>query len=274
MKTLYVSDLDGTLLNDFSFINENSLKILNSLIDRGVAFTFATARSMNSAAKVIQGLHLRIPFIVYNGVYVLDSEDHHIIAQQGFTRRETKKILELAQKHAQIPFVYAYVDGKERVSYIAETLHPGGWHYLHNRPQDERFRRVEQIERLYDGDCFYVTFIGEEADLKPIYKELEALDMFTVTFQRELGREEFWLEVMPATASKANAILKLKELGGYDYVVSFGDAINDVPMFRVSDEAYAVENAIEELKKCATGIIASNQNDGVAKWMEAHALKK
>lgn len=42
-------------------------------------------------------------------------------------------------------------------------------------------------------------------------------------------------------------------------------------MFEVSDEAYAVENAVEELKALATGIIGSNENDGVARWLAQHA---
>lgn len=56
-----------------------------------------------------------------------------------------------------------------------------------------------------------------------------------------------------------------------DRVVSFGDAINDIPMFRISDECYAVANAVTELKEIATGIIDSNEEDGVAKWLAAHA---
>lgn len=54
-------------------------------------------------------------------------------------------------------------------------------------------------------------------------------------------------------------------------VVAFGDAINDIPMFQIADECYAVENAVEELKALATGIITSNEQDGVAKWLLEHA---
>jgi len=39
-------------------------------------------------------------------------------------------------------------------------------------------------------------------------------------------------------------------------------------MFELSDECYAVQNADEELKKIATDIISSNDEDGVAKWLE------
>ena len=53
-------------------------------------------------------------------------------------------------------------------------------------------------------------------------------------------------------------------------MVSFGDAINDIPMFQISDECYAMENAVDELKEIATGVIGSNNADGVVKWLMAN----
>ena len=91
---------------------------------------------------------------------------------------------------------------------------------------------------------------------------------FFVTLQQELYRAEYWLEIMPAEATKAHGIRKLCALRGYDRVVSFGDAVNDLRMFDASDECYAVENAVPELKAAATGVIQSNEADGVAKWLE------
>ena len=52
---------------------------------------------------------------------------------------------------------------------------------------------------------------------------------------------------MPKSASKASAILKLKELLNCDRIVSFGDAINDLPMFAISDQCYAMANAVTSL---------------------------
>lgn len=67
---------------------------------------------------------------------------------------------------------------------------------------------------------------------------------------------------MPKEATKARAIEKLKALWGCDRVVSFGDAINDLPMFRVSDECYAVANAVPECKQAATGVIGEMTRTG------------
>ena len=65
-------------------------------------------------------------------------------------------------------------------------------------------------------------------------------------------------------------IQHLKKLLQCDRVISFGDALNDIPMFQASDQCYAVGNAVQPLKEIATGIIGSNQEDGVAKWLEEH----
>jgi len=51
-------------------------------------------------------------------------------------------------------------------------------------------------------------------------------------------------------------------------IVSLGDAVNAIPMFQISVECYAVENAAEELKVMAGGIIPGNDDDGVALWLK------
>ena len=52
----------------------------------------------------------------------------------------------------------------------------------------------------------------------------------------------------------------------------FGDGINDLEMFEVADECYAMSNAEPELKAAATKIIESNDNDGVARWLAENTL--
>ena len=145
---------------------------------------------------------------------------------------------------------------------------PGGWRSLAAK-LPIWFRPLEGKEGLYDGEPFYYTCIGEKEELMPIYRIFSKNDRFRCTIQQELYRPEYWCEIMPGKATKAEAIKKLKKLWKCDRVVSFGDAINDSPMFEISDECYAVENAVPELKEIATGIIAGNDYDGVAQWLWA-----
>ena len=53
-------------------------------------------------------------------------------------------------------------------------------------------------------------------------------------------------------------------------LIVFGDGKNDIDMFQMADESYAVANAHEELKKYATDVILSNDDDGVAQWLEVN----
>ena len=144
--------------------------------------------------------------------------------------------------------------------------------YLSSRKGDRRLRPVSKLEDLYQGDMFYFTCVGEQEELAPVYDIFSRDCRFRCTIQQELYRQEYFCEIMPAKATKAEAVRKLKRLWDCDKVVSFGDAVNDIPMFEASDECYAVENAVDELKAIATGVIESNESDGIAKWLKRNAL--
>ena len=60
---------------------------------------------------------------------------------------------------------------------------------------------------------------------------------------------------------------RLRELTGRKHIVCFGDNYNDLPMFSVADEAYAVANAAPEVRRAATGVIGSNLELGVARYL-------
>jgi hydroxymethylpyrimidine pyrophosphatase-like HAD family hydrolase len=48
--------------------------------------------------------------------------------------------------------------------------------------------------------------------------------------------------------------------------------LNDLPLFAACDECYAMANAAQEVKDRATAVIGSNDDDGVAKWLEENYL--
>lgn len=266
-KTLYVTDLDGTLLNREDSISPFSIQTINDLVEKGMLFTYATARSLVSASKVAAGLSTRIPVIAYNGAFIIQPSAGEILSKEDFTGEERKKVVETLDRYGISPMVYSFVDGIERVSWIPENENDGVKRYLSQRQGDKRFRSVHDRESLYEGEMFYFTCIGEKEELMPVYEIFSNDPAYRCTIQQELYRPEYWCEIMPAAASKSNAIRRLKEMWDCTRVISFGDAINDLPMFEISDECYAVENAVDELKAAATGIIESNENDGVAKWL-------
>ena len=184
---------------------------------------------------------------------------------ERLSEKEKDELLSELLAHGISPIVYAFIEGKEKFSYLRQKCNRATLDFLLTRENDSRDHPVESENQLGCGDVFYFTCIDEYEKLKPLY--LRFKEKYHCIFQRDIYGGEQWLEIIPKHVSKANAILQLKELLGIDYVVAFGDGKNDIDMFEIADEAYAVENAAEELKALATGIIESNDSDGVAKWL-------
>lgn len=265
MKTLYVSDLDGTLLRNNETTSEYTNYVINSLTEKGMLFSYATARSLVTAKKVTKGINAKIPLIVYNGAFVMDNVTGEILISNYFDKSVCEVLDELFSNKVY-PIVYAYIEGKEKFSFVPELCTTGMEKFLQSRSGDIRTNEVKTIDELKKGDIFYITCIDEEEKLKPLYEKYK--DIFHCVYQTDIYTKEQWLEIMPLAASKSNAIKQLQEFLGCEKLVVFGDGKNDIDMFEVADESYAVQNAHEDLKKYATAIIGSNDEDGVAKWLD------
>ena len=84
MKTLYAADLDGTLLRSDETLSAYTCQTINALVDRGMLFSYATARSYITASRATKGLTARIPLIVYNGAFVVDNLTGEILRASRF----------------------------------------------------------------------------------------------------------------------------------------------------------------------------------------------
>ena len=268
MKTLYVSDLDGTLLRSNETTSDYTNAAINRLTEQGMIFSYATARSLNTARKVTRGMNAKIPLIVYNGAFVRDNVTSEILLANYFGADIEPVLAELLARNIY-PIVYAQIGGAEKFTYIPEKCSKGVLDFVATRHGDVRDNPVHTVNELLAGDRFYITCIDDPSKLEPLYEKYK--DQFHCVYQKDIYSGEQWLEIMPLAASKSNAIRQLKALLGCEKLVVFGDGKNDIDMFELADESYAVSNACDELKAVATAVIGGNNEDGVAKWLEAHA---
>ncbi|MBQ6892593.1 MAG: HAD family hydrolase [Clostridia bacterium] len=266
-KTLYVSDLDGTLLKSDQTLSKFTLETVNSLIGQGVLFSYATARSYATSSIVSAGLAENIPVIVYNGTFILENGTDKQLLSNSFEQSDAIRILHTLCDGGIYPIVYSFINSEEKFSYIPHHTTKA---FLDTRRGDGRDRPVKVTADLETGDIFHFSCIDEPKKLLPLYEKLK--DEFTCVYYLEKYGGKWWLEVQPKAATKANAVLKLKEILGCDRIVCFGDGKNDISMFEVADECYAVANADDELKTLADGIVDKNDNDGVAKWLIDYAI--
>ena len=106
-KMLYVSDLDGTLLNSEALLNEDVPERLNRLIDKGLCFTVATARTYATVNSIVKDVHLTYPMILMNGVMLYDPVSKSCINAEIIERDSVEYILKGRKKFGVTGFAYA-----------------------------------------------------------------------------------------------------------------------------------------------------------------------
>ena len=263
MKTLYVSDLDGTLLNSQRQTSTYTNEVMEKLVDRGMLFSYATARSYYSAKPATKGLTAKIPLILYNGAFIIDNQSQEILLSNFFLKEEVKELSHYFNQKGFYPIVYAFRNHHEKFSYIPDKSTKQQLNFIKTR-NDERKNPIEND--LYQGDVFYISCISTKEQLESFYHDLK--DQYQCLFSKDIYSQDWWLEILPQKATKAHAILQLKDYLKCDKIVVFGDGLNDLSMFEIANESYAVENACKELKEKATGVIESHDQDAVAHWLE------
>lgn len=271
MKTLFVSDLDGTLLTRHECLSAYSIEHLNALIQKGLPFTFATARAVTSALHALRGLEIRLPAVYYNGGLIFDVNTREILRAVLFGEEEKKYVLSVLQAHGVDPVVFGADSARERLVWHAGKENAGVERYLARRKSDPRLTPVYSDEALLTGSAFYFKCIGPRAQLESAWDILKMDPRFICIFHQETYQNDFWMEISPHAATKASAVRFLKEKLGYETLVCFGDSANDSDMFDVCDKKYAVRNADDWLKEKATGVIGYCEEDGVAKWLDENA---
>lgn len=270
-KTLYVSDLDGTLLNSDATLTIESVRKINRMIEKGLLFTYATARSYSSAHPLTKALNLNIPLATYNGAFLVEPKTGRILEMEIIPEQDLSFLCQAMEGEGLYPLVYAVIDGEERVSWITGKETIGTQRYLTSRNNSKRLRPVETFSQLLAGSVFYITLIDTVNSFGTLVSMTVQMNLSHHLQMDIYNTDEYWLEFFSSHASKANAVKKLKAYTGVDQVVSFGDNVNDITMFQVSNKCYAVKNASQALKDVSTGIIQSNNHDAVALWLETNA---
>lgn len=275
---LYISDMDGTLLLPDGTFPDDYKKRLNRLIDMGLRFTIATARNYDSAHPILNGLNLKLPVVLFNGVYLADFNSGHVLEYaNSIDRQVVENMLKFALPRGIDPFIYTF--GEEHKLYYQNATNPGSQAYVKSLEGDGRLCKVDRFQFQEDEKISGFLLIDTHDQLKPVYQSLQEnhFDHLNLYFAEDVSMKGYhWLQSFHQEASKGNMIeiLSQKLEIPLERIVVFGDYLNDLDMFRIAGRAIAVENALQEVKDSAHEIIGSNSQGAVLQYLELIFLDK
>ncbi|MEO0868976.1 MAG: HAD family hydrolase, partial [Cyanobacteria bacterium J06642_11] len=136
MPTLYVSDLDGTLLTPTATLSPYTRDTLNRLIASGLPFAVATSRSVSSVGPIFQGVSLRFPVIELNGAYVTDLQTGKHLIVNNIASDLAANLLQLIQAEEISPLMSTYSGQHDNV-YFSITTNPGIQWYIDDAERNE-----------------------------------------------------------------------------------------------------------------------------------------
>lgn len=277
-KTLYVSDLDGTLLNSHSEVSEHSKEVLRDLIDNhGVLFTVATARTQATVEPLLAGVGGSVPYIVMNGAAMWDYCTHWYVNVRPMHENTVRRICEVYEHYSIPPFIYRNHNGVIK-AYHNTRLQESEIAFMDAR-KNSPYKDFVISENPYaeSDDSALIIFSMNRFDrLQEAYNSViaEKIPCHAVCYHDIFNHDDGILEMYAPGVTKASAVKLLKKQVGANRVVVFGDNLNDMEMMRAADYSVAVENAVDEVKSVADEVIGRNDADSVAEWIKNDALSQ
>lgn len=259
---LIAMDFDDTLLNDEKRVTEKTKNTLMECKKNGYKIVGVTARSFESAKEVVP-IEMFDFLILNNGAYLYDVEKHYGDYMGIIDKKQALEITRsLEKKSHQIDFVsgnmyYIYLNKKNsNLSFIKDT---------------------DSIDDIKEPIARMNIFLEDQKDVEYYYNLISnKYDGVNCFIMQDSKKDSRWIVINPKGLDKG---VTLKLLGerlnlSTSEMIFFGDGLNDIEIMNVVGCSVAMENALDVIKNKASYITTSNNNDGIAVFLEKHLIKK
>ena len=252
---LIAVDLDGTLLRTDKTISEYTVKILDEFRQAGGIIAIATARSESDCRQYIDAISPDA-VISNRGAMVRIGDD--VVCRAVIDIDTTNKILQSCLGQANIRYMYTYTD-KGYFTNVPQDKHDPHWGEWNPELYTDFSTNLEH-------DAYKITLeIFDDVTAHKIADSFPSVNM--VRFS-----DGDWYSFAVKHVNKWEGVKALATHLGVDLknVAAFGDDYSDIEMLQGCGIGAAVSNAIDEVKAVADYVCLSNDEDGVAKWLEGH----
>ena len=274
-KTLFITDLDGTLLNSNGEVSEQSAHIINDLIaNHGLNFAIATARTPATAMPLLGGIDIRLPSVVLAGAALWNEATESYTHTWPINEDIITEICKLYEHHGAHPFIYRQ-SGTQILAYHTNCLSHRETEFMKSRT-GTHYKNFILNDKPYEPLPYPALIIfstDRYSIMEEIYNDIIAhhIDCHPICYCDIYAPGQGYLEIYGSQVSKAVAIETLARECGFQQIVAFGDNVNDMEMMEIADYSVAPSNALPMVKRIASEIIGCNDDDSVAWWL-AHNI--
>lgn len=262
MKLIAI-DLDGTLLNNEGRVSDLTAEVITEVRNMGHKVVIATGRHTNSALPIAEQLGLTDAIVCFNGGLVMNLANDQVELSHSYVQNDINILTKLIRMWG-----YSFITSTQHSYQIESQYGHLVDHFKEIGAQLEVVNSFKDIEE----PILKTMIVGEERELD----EIERFIQPTVPHLQVVRSGEESIDVMNRKASKGAA---LQWLADYYQVkkedtISIGNYYNDISMLTYAGTGVAVDNAPDQVKQQADIVTHSNEEYGVARFLEEHLLRK
>lgn len=256
---LVVSDVDGTLLTKDKTLTDDARAAVRRLREAGIGFTLTSSRPTVGMRFLIEPLEITLPVGAFNGSAIVDPHLNPI-EQHLIPAAAARTSLDVLDEFGVDIWLFT--------NHQWLTRNAAG-EYVPNE------RRAIRADPTVVRD--FAPYLQTACKIVGASSDTELLQCCEVALQKALGAhatavrsQSYYLDITPPGRNKGTFVQAIaKRLGiSTDAVASIGDMENDLAMFRQSGVSFAMGNATDDVRKMATYVTASNENEGFAKAID------
>ncbi len=271
-------DLDGTLLDSQKRLSDRSRAALAHAAEAGALIVPTTGRFFGMMPPAVCDL----PFVRYaitiNGAQVYDRATDTAIVREEIPLDAALAIMEILDRHDVVYDCY-----RQNWGWMTAALQDKAADYA---TDDHYLRMIREFRKpvpelkahlratAADGDVQKVMLFARRGDAAAAQDELAAIAREVAAAFPDVKITSSTannLEINSAAAHKGRALARFADHLGLSLAncAAFGDGMNDFTMVEAAGLGVAMANAAPEVKRVAKLVTRSNDDDGVARVLEA-----
>ncbi len=288
MYKLITIDIDGTLLNSYGEVSDRNKQAIKKAIEKNIDVVLTSGRVPNAILPIANEINSNKYLISGNGAAIYDIQKDEIVYSNYISKKKVLEIIDICEKNSMFYNIYTNNE------VLTQSLNYNVLFYHNENKKNPENKKIkinlinnlyEYIENYQGNDFLKITICDSDKTVfKSIMSKLKNIRDIDVLEVAHMSRKiikhgtddfeisYFYTEITNENVNKWSAIEELIKILNItkENVLALGDNINDKEMIENAGLGIVMGNSSPLMKKIANGVVATNDESGVAEAIEKY----